>query len=250
MTPLVMRLFVSVFAYSAKKAGLDLDAEMRRGIESDVPGFRTLARLHRIAAADLMRFIELDRDDVFVSATPLVAKARSRVCGLFLKSLADVWVTVDEDVDADEQALATLLRLTRDQVPLVVLAAMWLRDGSRMNVAVKSQEFPGPDAGVGTDGGAFPVLRGGLALAALPRVAVTRMVDRHPSLTFTDEVAGERCPALFLETLDGNVWNGEDVVFCDRARASGVSIWSFIHPGVTHAGMPNPQPKSTEETST
>lgn len=230
-----MTLFVSLHAYAwarsldklmAAEHPVPLDYLMQReaekGEESAVPGFRTLHRLRRMHGVALC----------FETST-LIARGRCRAAGVFLGCHLDKWVSIDEDVDADDAALARLVA-----APVgVVFAAMRLRaEPARFNVSALH-----PDASY-PEGYQFPVTRAGAALACFTRDAIHQMALCYAELAHVEEVppfGRVECPGLFLETIEGGAWQGEDVKFCDRARACGVPMAAFVHRGVTHAGLSN-----------
>lgn len=216
-----MKLFVSVFVYNAVRSGAftgDPSEDSKR-----VPGVKTLTRLAALGH-------DVSPERTAFLATPRIALARSRASGLALKSGADLWVTIDEDVDASSDALFALCGFDHTYV---TIAAMGLRDRSGLNVEWSRARPSGADHA--------SVKRGGVALAAIPLVALRRIADYHASLRFDDDekAAGKDCPALFFETIEGRVWKGEDYKFCERAWEAGVGVQAFVHRGVTHNGIPN-----------
>src|SRR5690349_24564780 len=99
-----MRLFVSLFAYAfGKQHWPNVSAaaalEFSRGEASTVPGFRTIYRLRKL----------VDEVEVHTDHSTLIARARDRAAGRFLRSSCDQWIAVDDDVDADDAACKAML---------------------------------------------------------------------------------------------------------------------------------------------
>ena len=226
-------LFVSIFAYAWGKGGGILARELDQGEDSAVPAFRTLHRLRKIRETALC-----------LETSTLIARARCRAAGAFLHTGLPLWLTIDEDVEADDAALRALLACS--SVDHLAFAAMRLRgDDGRLNVEAAADKLQsaadilhGP-----RDESMFSVSRAGAALGVFGRDAIVRMT--MPSMgveTFVEDVPPlnyVECPALFLERIKDGQWQGEDVSFCDRARASNVSMLALAHRGVTHAGLKN-----------
>jgi hypothetical protein len=241
-----MKLFVSLFAYSfAKHHWPHADAAAAREIElgesSSVPGFRTFHRLRKLAD-----HLELHRDD-----STLIARARDRAAGAFLRSSCDQWIAIDDDVDADDAACHALL----EKIPNGILAAaMRVRavapDGSHPFALVIDPHSEPVDAERLTSH-PFLVRRTGMGLTRFPRDMIEHIAARYTEQEW-DEPDPVRsgaptrkttvtitAPGIFLETVRNREWLSEDYAFSERAHACGVPIWTVVLPGVTHAGIPN-----------
>ncbi len=239
-----MRLFVSLFAYAfGKMHWPNVDAaaalEMQRGEASTVPGFRTLHRLRKF----------VDELELHTDHSTLIARARDRAAGRFLRSSCDQWIAIDDDVDADDRACVGLLT-TRGQN--IVSLAMRMRTGDHgFNVVPLIQ-----DGGVGRENlfrpsVPFRVSRVGMGMIRIPRDELHRVATWNESNVWDepDPVAGIRdpgderpsCPSpgVFLPMVRGRQWLDDDWSFCDRARDADVDMYAVILPGVTHAGIPN-----------
>ena len=255
-------IYVSIFAYAFGKqdhsaiGGLEVakNLAIESGEGSSIAAFRTLARLVKLCESrgeQVMFALEV---------STLIAKARCVMAGAFLRSPCDLWITIDDDVDASIEALDLLLSFatardrTNEQNPRIVIGAMKTRANDKFNIGL-----------VGVDGKAggditlrtnvmYRVTHGGMALAAIPRAALDRVIEKinreyHEELTDTPPsfIEDENpCPTVFTETIVGGLatrgrfsWCGEDVSFCHRAHRAGVPIFGFIHPGIVHAGIPS-----------
>lgn len=230
-------LFVSLFAYVWTKNGGSLFRELVAGEASPVPAFRTLHRLRRLYPETAL----------YLDGSTLIARARCRAAGAFLASKCPLWLTLDEDVDADVEALEAMFRVAAELSPsALVFAAMRLaKDPSRLNIeAHKLSSARSDDVSDHlTHGGTFFAARAGSALALFPRQRIQDLTAAHADLDFEEHVEQlgrtVSCPGLFLETIERGAWQGEDVKFCDRARAAGVPMVALVHPGITHAGLSN-----------
>ncbi|MFI4978300.1 MAG: hypothetical protein ACHQC8_06490 [Solirubrobacterales bacterium] len=239
---------MSIFAYAFGKAHYPhvdraRDAEVAKGESSDVPAFRTLARLVRLSHPHGV--------ELHVDCSTLIAKARCIMSGAFLRSASDMWVTIDDDVDADEPSLRALLssferpemKTDVEHAAAMVFAAMKTRTNDKYNVGMLDANDRADDDGMLNmkAGELFLIGHGGPALAAIPRAPLEAMAARFDAVEWDDD-QGYPTPGLFAEGIVNRKWVGEDVMFCKRARASGVRLYSFFHPGITHAGIPSVRP--------
>jgi hypothetical protein len=174
---------------------------------------------------------------LYTDHSTLIARARDRAAGRFLASAADVWIAIDDDVDADDVACKRLL----DGAPGagVLAAAMRMRSADRaFNV---STSLPIPVGVVS------PVNRVGLALSRVRRDALEQVAAAHRDLEWDEPEAviggASRAtwtaPGVFVETIAHREWIPEDWAFCERARLAGVGVYAIVLPGIMHAGIPN-----------
>lgn len=217
-----MRVFVSVFAYTFGRVhedpGGEVQSELARLDKAEWPCFRTLARL-RVLAGELA---------LSVDHGTLIAKARSRAARLFLESGADVWLTLDEDVDASANDVAMLLAAMTDAD--IVVAPMPIRDGSRLNVTTAARSVRTVE-----NVRLFAIDHGGVALGAISRAAIVRMAEVYPDLIYTTEEGIEGI-GLFLEAIIEHKYWGEDTMFCRRARFAGLRVEALLDARVVHMG--------------
>lgn len=221
-------LFVFLSAYVMGKECADPKAavleELEAGEQASWPGFRTLARVRKLVAPVL----------VAVNHSSLIAKARSIALGSFLESGAPRMLSIDDDVEANEDDLRKLLDAS--DVDLLI-APCALRGGPvpALNI-VTSEGGPGRVREVAPGVRVFEVASGGFALSVLSRAAAEVLYLAHPELRFVDQ-DGRRGLAVFLEELRGGSWVGEDFAACARARQSGLRIEALRDSAVTHAGV-------------
>jgi hypothetical protein len=234
------RLFVSVFAYSFGKAhypNVDraIAAELEKGESSLVPAFRTVHRLRR------------SFDVTFApECSTLIGKARNVMSGKFLSSGIPLWVSIDDDVDASADALHIGINGTyhvvdgwaaHDAGSRIIIGGMKTRTNDKYNIGLTGVDpLDGGDVAIKT-GELMPITYGGAALTFIPYKCLARMVNHHGGTAFDE--GGVGCPGLFKEEIVERCWIGEDVMFCRRARAAGVPLYGFIHPGIVHAGIPS-----------
>lgn len=174
------------------------------------------------------------------AAATIMSKARARAYHAARKADADVWICVDDDVEADLTTLKALVEAVSGEPilgnlnrPRMCLAPCITRGSNVVNVALE----PGaPLVRVLPSGARCVRARaGGFGLVALNRAAMEAMEHAYRGLEFLDD-DGERKMALFLELLDDGVWMGEDVAFCRRAVLCGVELEALIEGVTVHAG--------------
>lgn len=163
-----------------------------------------------------------------------LAKSRSRQFASALDSDADVWVTIDDDVDATRETLAWMLNVVEAKYPCICIVPCPLRtDPGIVNVefsplyAIRAL----PNAGKSRI-----CLRGGFGLVAMNRPAMNEVSRVAPSWK-DDRDGGKLKPAAFLEMLkeDGR-WLGEDLAFFERVPST-VQVEALVTGEVLHAGF-------------
>lgn len=192
-----------------------------------------------------------------------IPKSRSRHFFAALQSSADVWFTIDDDIDSNRETLALLLAaVSYSDEPRICFAPYVLRSDPTVaavewspvyavrTVVAADSELPTRPSGLPPDGLARSVvveeafhsgevkraIRGGFGLVAMNRTAMTRVAQAAPS--FRDDADGQMKPAVFLEYIDGRAqWLGEDFAFFERARNVGINVEGLITGETTHAGV-------------
>jgi hypothetical protein len=149
-----------------------------------------------------------------------IAKTRSRHFSAAVTAGADVWITVDDDVEADEKCLGAMLLLLDVKEPRIVGAPCLMRDTGTANFEEPAITRPTQD---------FPVRHReiaaiGTGLLGVNRAALDRLTATEPSLL---DHGGELYP-VFAEVRDGRHWYGEDISFCRRAQSAGIPILACL----------------------
>lgn len=230
-------LFVSTATYAlGKQIGFErASAEFQRQLEQ--PTANSLQCVRVIA-----RLRELEPVAVWHDASATsIGKSRSRAFFEFLRSGADVWITVDDDVDADTQTLHWLLSAVRSSTPRVCLAPCLTRGSNVVNVALPRVRQPADSRELPGGGRTMRVLAGGFGLVAISRLAAQTMADFFPHLGFLDDDQQLKL-AVFQEMLarepEGHhTWCGEDVSFCRRAQLAGVQTECLLTGYTVHDGQ-------------
>lgn len=228
-----MMLAVATWTYAlGKELGFaESTAEFQRQLAApdweSVPCVRVITRLR-----GLLR----EGDEISLyhdAAATIMSKARSRAYHAAREANADVWVCVDDDVEADLTTLGYLLEAVAGDEPRMCLAPCITRGSNVVNVALE----PGAPSVRQLPSGARCVRAraGGFGLIALNRAAMDRMEHAYRGLDFDDD-DGKRKMALFLELIDGGMWLGEDVAFCRRAVLCGVELEALVSGVTVHAG--------------
>jgi len=187
-----------------------------------IPGVAVLRKLRELAELELR---------VDGGATQ-IAKCRSRHFDAALKSDAELWFTVDDDIDATLPTLALLLEAVSDDAPRVCFAPYLQRGTDKVLVT-----WPEVTSERRLQGGRVrSALYGGFGLVVVNRPAMHLVARDAP--TFFDAV-GDEVPksAAFLETITKEgYWLGEDFAFFERARRAGVIVEALVDGRVQHAG--------------
>src|SRR5690349_2931108 len=223
-----MSVFVSVFCYAISKFAEDPDAFIRREIDAgegaEWPCFRTLARLRKLAGPLAL----------LIDRATLIPKARSRAAYKFLRSSdADLWVTIDDDIEADEKDLGLLLAAARDPESDIVIAPCAMRGDSRLNIVADRRDVRTTADGVRL----LQVSAGGAALVAYKRAPLEALANAYPELWYIN-AADDIGIGLFLEDIREHHWIGEDMNFCARARKTGTRLEALLDTAILHAGVP------------
>lgn len=224
-----MTIFFSTHCYSLGwQLGIDeAGAEFRRQCEApdndSLSCVRTLQRLRHI-----------DECGAWCdSGSTRLGHSRSLAFDAALNSGCDIWVTCDDDCEAD---LATL----RSMVEAV-------QTGSHACIAPFWARGPEPRVDLTLSPcGSSRVLRGGakllrataagLGLCAMSRAALHAIAEANQDLVYRD-AAGVRRLAIFLEAIRPNdlAWMGEDLAFWSRVPPT-VLIEAIVTGTTVHAG--------------
>ena len=238
MTAAPPTLFVSLFAYAAHKHCECLGRSWAEWLTfwrenpATCPwrGFRTLGHARALGGETVLDY---------VNGSTLITKARSRASGIFLATTsADVWLTIDDDIEASADVVHRLILAARETRG-VVSAPCVLRSGSAMNYVLRDEETSPSAAGT-----LAHASRTGLGLAAMHRAAV-EAAARAAAWVLGDD--GVRYPALFREKLTPiagpesiglEAWVSEDYAFSDLVLAAGGRVDLLLDAPTDHAGRP------------
>jgi hypothetical protein len=234
-------LFVSLFCYPLSKEAQAKGTDEQRlarlqvelGLKAKWPGFRTLYHARTLGEVNL-----------HLDCSTLIAKARSAAASAFLADrAADVWLSIDDDAEADGRTLQIAIEACRAGSHFVVLPQVngyAEANGTRsINVRFLDDGRPPEDVEVFRcsrgDTRLAEIAFGGCSLMVASREAIDWMVGAYPELA---------CPkserplhALFLETVRDGAWIGEDASFFYRAREAGLVPKVMIDCETKHAGM-------------
>jgi hypothetical protein len=187
-----------------------------------LPAMRTVTALSRVAEV-------VARCDGGCSD---VAKYRSRMLHEFLASDCTAWMSIDDDVEANDATLRDLLIASRALTPTVAVAPCLLRDGRTVNV-----RWPAVYVEAMLSSGTLvrKCEAAGFGLVMMNRAAaesVARIAYR-----FVDDDGKEKAATFFpivLESDGSDRWLGEDLSFFERART--VEKWALLSGATRHAG--------------
>lgn len=225
-----MSLFVSTFMYAASKLAGDAwdqvrARELANADESTWPGVRTIGQIGRLG----------EEAAVYVDGGTLITKGRSRAAAFFLRSSADVWVSVDDDMFAAVDVVRQLVAVCRHTRGLVGTPAV-LRDGRAFNfrrafAPVDVLPMPGTHEVAATY---CCVDQIGQGLVAMHRELVTAIADQVPQVA---PGTPQAFPAIFLEYVDDDgVWIGEDVALCKHAERLSLPLHMLCNAPTNHGG--------------
>ena len=223
-------LFVSTMIYALGKqlgfapAVAEFHAQLAAPNGESLPVVRAIVRLrtsHEFA-------LSVD------AASVRIAVSRSRAFHAALESKADVWLSIDDDVEADTRTLDALIGAVGNNVdPRICFAPYWQRGAER----ITAQLAPAPLARVTLSGAVtLPAVAGGFGLVAVNRAALDAVAEYCAAdLRYVDADHVSRI-AAFQESLVDGRWLGEDVSFFRRAAAAGVRIEALATGAVAHDG--------------
>jgi hypothetical protein len=218
---------VSLYALAHELGAADAYKEFERQLakpdRDSLPCVRAIARLRGLD--ELVVRCDLSGANV--------AKMRSRAASAAQASGADVWVSIDDDVEATYETLGALLEAAKGG-PRVVIAPCWLR-GRGQQDAIVNVALDTAGARRELDGArVLPAIAGGFGLVAITREALELALAHSASLSYRDD-DGELRVGLFHEDLSDGKWWGEDLSFFRRLPAA-VSVEALATGHTCHAG--------------
>lgn len=212
--------------------GDDEISPVRMG-EPEVPAARVLGRLRELD--DVTQHID--------AGATCIGKARSRAMDGALQSKADVWVSVDDDVEADVDTLNALVTMARHSRGICLAPCLLRRDDRQIvNVHLEAGPFRagGEFSGLAIDDEQIrtaPATWGGFGLVALHRqalecVSVECVTEGD---IFTDDDGLTKVAAFHELIVDGE-WFGEDRSFFEHLEHDDVPVNVLLVGSTTHAG--------------
>lgn len=227
-----MSIFFSTHCYALGwQLGIEeAAAEFRRQCEDpddeSLPCVRTLARLRHIDACGAW----------CDSGSTRLGHSRSRAFHDALESDCDVWVTCDDDCEADLQTLRSMFEAVQDG-PRVCIVPFLARTGENAVAQIPlNLSFPTAIRTLSNGAKVARAITAGLGLTALSRSAMQLIAAANDHLGYTD-AEGVTRRALFIEAIRqaDNAWMGEDMAFFSRVPSS-VSIEALMTGRTIHAG--------------
>jgi hypothetical protein len=193
-----------------------------------LPAVRTMLRLQGLEDVQ----VRLD------TGATCIAKTRSRAFHDAIQSDCDVWVSIDDDVEATAPTLAALLEAARTAGG-ICLAPYVLRQGAantvqRLSIDLHSCDFAHPRRLPG-GGQVVRGLGGGFGLVAITRHAMLE-IAAHNSAELWNDTDGVQKLAIFREQLENQLWWGEDLSFFRRVP-SHVPIEVLVTGYTMHDGV-------------
>jgi hypothetical protein len=204
--------------YGIREAAAAFDATLSEPMSRDaLPAIRTFQRLRSI-----------DTVGTYVdSAATYIGKGRSRAMNAFLRSEADVWVSVDDDCEAtlptlrhaveacrNSKGICHVPTLKRQPAGLPPCSNTWVRSIAGLVIRPVNRIIqPGdPD-------GAFalvvPFDHAGFGIVAIHRFACEALVNQYPDLAWDDDDGHCKC-AAFFPLFRNRQWFEEDFAFYER----------------------------------
>lgn len=221
-------LFVSVSTYLLGKelgieaAGEEFAQQIERPTSDSIPPAKMVARLQRLGQVYLWHGWSSD-----------LPKLRSRAAHAAFKNGAELWVTLDDDVECDSKTLQTLLELARPNAVSVLPCRLrgTTADAENLNV-VFAHSLVMTTRGIP----ARPLLRGGTGMMVVSRGALRALHEAFDQALYWEDDDGERKVALFEQRRWDGKWWGEDYSFCARCRELEIPIWAPAEGSSVHDG--------------
>jgi hypothetical protein len=159
-----------------------------------------------------------------------IPSARNVLTYDFLQSRADRLVFIDGDMAWEPGALTDLATCSHD----IVGGAYRLKNDSGEFVI---RWLPGEAPLWADEEGTLPVAGLGTGFLAISRNALSQIAAAFPGRTYRDQ---HREPYAYFDMpfADGTMW-GEDLRFCEMARAAGIDIRVMPELNLTHIAAPN-----------
>jgi hypothetical protein len=226
------RVCVTVSAYAlGKRLGLEramreLERQIQAPDKESLPAARCIARLRRFA--DLV--VRAD------TGGTLLGQVRSRHAHEAWRVGADVWISIDDDVEATTPTLRDMLEAVSSALPRIVVAPCVLRADGRSVVNIDIPRIVTTERFLSSGAKLRPIRAAGFALVAMNRAALEAVREACEHLRFQD-ADGEQRIALFHDELVGGEWLSEDLAFFRRVPKH-VTVEALLTGYTSHAGQP------------
>jgi len=191
----------------------------------DLPSARCVRRLRRLADVALLHD----------AGGTSIGIGRARQFTMALETGADVWLSIDDDLDCSSDTLSHLLGAIDPTAEQIVIVPYWLRQQTPM-VAVTLDQENTLERITSTGARLRRAITGGFGLVAVTRSAMLAMVKAWPGLEYIDN-DGKRRIGMFIEFIRGGWWYREDFAFFSRVPRS-VRVEALLTGYTDHAGKP------------
>jgi hypothetical protein len=217
-----LNIFVSCSTYALSKqiggdrAGREFAEMCASPTRQSLPAARVIARLRELGSVQLFH----------VHGTCL-PKMRSRAAHQAIKSEADLWVQVDDDVDTDLDTLTTIVAEASWSIPearAVVLPCRLRGTAAERNIV--NVRYRSALINPGHAGGLVRTVEAcGTGLLVLNRAALLKVTQLFSGELLWRDDDGELKVALFemMRSPDG-AWLNEDLSFAARLGDAGIPI--------------------------
>jgi hypothetical protein len=172
------------------------------------------------------------------AAATSIGRYRARALHMAREARAthDVWVSCDDDVEADLQTCRWLVQAVRESKG-VCIAPCWLRRTEPIVNLVLTEAVARPIIGGNEPGGVVIGARaGGFGLVAMHQDAIELLYQAQAErLTFIDEDGIAKLGA-FVEVVEGGKWWTEDLAFFLKWLPSSVRVEALVTGQTVHDG--------------
>lgn len=224
-------IYASTYVYClGRELGAeDAAAEFRRQVmqptEDSLPSARAISRMRGIE--DLVMHVD--------AAATSIGRARARSLWNFRNhpSAPDVWVSIDDDVDATQETLRWLIDGARETRGVIAAPCALRRKEPVVNVIVADGGIVRP---VGQGGLMVKCVAAGAGLLAMHRDALEATYQARPELLFRDE-DGEIKLGCFAEVVQDGHWWTEDIAFFVKWLPESVRRDILLTGKTTHDGV-------------
>lgn len=126
----------------------------------------------------------------------------------------DLWISCDDDTQADQETLSHLVRSIDPDQPQIVIVPCWLRQETPV-VNITLDDDARLDRVSASGARLRRALYGGFGIVAVSRAALVELGSLYRDLTFIDDDSVERI-GIFCEFLKDGWWYREDYAFFSR----------------------------------